>query len=385
MLKKIIKKYLEKIPLRNVIILSSLNDFDGNAGALFNYMMEHNYDKKYVFVWSTIHNPKDITCRYAKHPRVKVYQEESRSFLKRYYFYVAKYMIWDNHPFTKRRDDQISIYLTHGAPPLKATQKIMPIGKNADYVLCPSKHVVDWEAREYNVEKEKIFICDQPRNDLLFKKSKGYLNDLKSKVKNYNKTVLWMPTFRKRQNGVKDSLANYFMGLPLVEDCDVLTEIDKYLQDVGVLLIIKIHPQQMLNDGDVNAYKNIVFMKDNILNGKRFDINEIMVETDAMLTDYSTVIWDYLLLDRPLGFVIPDIEQYSIGFAVDNPQDYMPGEKIVSISELKQFFENVINSKDSWGQERVRVCMNLHDFCDGNNCERILNRFEINNMEDIKT
>lgn len=377
MIKKLVKKCLEKIPLKNVIVLSSLNDFDGNAGALFRYMMEHGYDKKYTFVWSTIHDENELDGYYIKHPKVKVYQEESRNLLKRYYINVAKYFIWDNHPFTKKRGDQISIYSTHGVPPLKATQKLMPIGESADYALCPSVNVVDWEAREYNIEKEKFFICDQPRNDLLFAESKGYLEGLKSKVKNYKKTVLWMPTFRKRQNGVKDSSADYYMGLPLIENADSLKELDNYLETMGILLIIKIHPQQFLDENSVASYNNVYFMKDNILNGNRFDINEIMAETDAMLTDYSTVIWDYLLLNKPLGFIIPDIEQYSIGFAVDDPKAYMPGDKIVSDNDLKKFFAYLSEGKDEWRNERERVCKEVHDYCDSGNCKRFLKKFGI--------
>ena len=56
MIKRIIKKILKKVPLKNIIVFSSLNDFDCNSGALFKYLLEHGYDKRYIFVWRNIFN-----------------------------------------------------------------------------------------------------------------------------------------------------------------------------------------------------------------------------------------------------------------------------------------------------------------------------------------
>lgn len=374
-LKKIAKRILTKVPLRNVIVLSSLNDFDCNSGALFKYMLENGYDRKYTFIWSTIRS--DSSEQYKGNRKVKIYPEESRSLMKRYYYYVAKYFIWDNHPFTKKRPEQISIYATHGVPPLKITQGLISINSNADYALCPSKEVMDWEAREYHIDKNKLFICDQPRNDYLFQIEKGYLNCLKQSISDYSKTVLWMPTFRMRLNGVCDSQASYYMGLPLIHSYNDLELLNRCLNDLGILLIIKLHPQQYLEVDRVNDLQNIYFMKDNIINGKTIDINEIMNETDALLTDYSTVIWDYLLLDRPIGFVIPDMDKYTIGFAVEQVQDYMPGDKITTKKTLYGFFEDLLQNHDYYKTERNSLCKKMHTYTDGLNCRRFLEYFGI--------
>lgn len=374
-MKKIVKKILEKIPLRNVIVFSSLNDFDCNAGAIFKYLIDHGYDKKYTMVWNTIRG--DSGKEYADNPKVKVYHENSRSILKRYYYYVAKYFIWDNHPLTKKRTDQISIYSTHGVPPLKTTKGKISINSVADYALCPSVAVKEWEAREYGINVDKLFICDQPRNDYLFRKSKGYLKPLRAQIKNYTKTVLWMPTFRTRQNGENDSTAKYYLGIPLIKNREDLEELNSYLEGKGILLLIKLHPQQLITDEKIYDMNNVLFMRDNTLGGKTLDINEIMVETDAMLTDYSTVIWDYLLLNRPIGFTIPDIEEYRIGFAVNDPLRYMPGNKMFDIEELCGFFDKILSDEDEYIDEREVIRKEMHDYADGNNCERFLKEFGI--------
>lgn len=374
-MKEFVKKILERVPLQNVIVFSSLNDFDCNAGALFQYLIAHGYDKKYTMVWNTIR--EDSGKEYATNPKVKVYHENSRSILKRYYYYVAKYFIWDNHPITKKRADQLSIYSTHGVPPLKTTRGKISIDNVADFALCPSAASREWESREYAVNINKLFICDQPRNDYLFRPAKGYLNPLKTQISNYTKTVLWMPTFRTRQNGENDSTAEYYMGIPLIQDREDLEQLNRHLMEKGILLIIKLHPQQLITNESTSDMKNIYFMRDNSLDGKSFDINEVMVETDAMLTDYSTVIWDYLLLDRPIGFTIPDINEYCIGFAVNDPLRYMPGKKIYEKRELYDFFANLLSGKDEYTEERRVICKEMHDFTDDKNCERFLKKFRI--------
>lgn len=374
-MKEFIKKILEKVPLRDVIIFSSLNDFDCNAGALFKYLLDHGYDKKYIMVWNTIR--EDSGKEYSSNHKVKVYHENSRSIMKRYYYYVAKYFIWDNHPLTRKREDQVSIYSTHGVPPLKTTKGKISIDSVADYALCPSVSVKEWEAREYAVNIEKLFICDQPRNDYLFRTAKGYLNALKAKIDNYKKTVLWMPTFRTRQNGENDSTEKFYLGIPLLKSREDLEELDRYLMSKGILLIIKLHPQQLIIDESTSDMKNIYFMKDNSLNGNTFDINEIMVETDAMLTDYSTAIWDYLLLNRPIGFTIPDIDAYKIGFAVENPLRYMPGDKIYEKDVFYCFFDKLLSGVDEYAEERHVICKEMHEYEDDKNCERFLKHFGI--------
>lgn len=375
MIKRIIKKILKNVPLKNIIVFSSLNDFDCNSGALFKYLLEHGYDKRYIFVWNTIR--EESGKEYAKNPRVKVYLENSKSILKRYYYYVAKYFIWDNHPLSKKRADQISIYSTHGVPPLKTTKGKISIDNVADYALCPAERVKEWEAREYEIDIDKLFICDQPRNDYLFQGSKGYLNKLKRSIIEYTKTILWMPTFRTRQNGENDSLESYYLGIPLMNSVEQLKELNVYLKERGILLIIKLHPQQLITVESTIDYSNICFMQNNTLCGHSFDINELMLETDALLTDYSTVIWDYLLLNRPIGFVIPDIDQYNIGFAVKNPEDYMPGKKIFDIDGLYNFCIELLQGKDYYQEEREKLCNIMHDYKDGNNCERFLKKFDI--------
>jgi CDP-glycerol glycerophosphotransferase len=91
---------------------------------------------------------------------------------------------------------------------------------------------------------------------------------------------------------------------------------------------------------------------------------------DALITDYSSIYFDYLLLDRPIIFLPYDYEQYSrdTGFTVPY-DDFTPGHKP---STMKEFMSAIQESFDTdrYKTERQRV-------------SRICNRFQKNNCEEL--
>ena len=84
-------------------------------------------------------------------------------------------------------------------------------------------------------------------------------------------------------------------------------------------------------------------------------LQELLSQTDALLTDYSGIAFEYLLLNHPIGYVLEDVEEYLPGFSVDCPEDFMPGEKIRDMSDLELFLYNVFRGKDVWKEERVAL------------------------------
>ena len=77
-------------------------------------------------------------------------------------------------------------------------------------------------------------------------------------------------------------------------------------------------------------------------------------ECGVLLTDYSSVYIDYLILNRPIGFIIDDFEEYknSRGFVFDKPDDWMPGEKIKTFEELEKFILDIKNGIDKYREVR---------------------------------
>ena len=97
-----------------------------------------------------------------------------------------------------------------------------------------------------------------------------------------------------------------------------------------------------------------------------------------MVSDYSSVAIDYLLLDRPLGFTLDDYKEYtqSRGWVFEDPLEYMPGEHIYDVKQFEQFLLDVKDGRDEYAAKRKAVREKTHNVCD-NYCQRVLDYFHI--------
>ena len=133
------------------------------------------------------------------------------------------------------------------------------------------------------------------------------------------------------------------------------------------------HPAQDISSLNISDnLSNIIFLTSQRAEELELHVYELMTETDALLSDYSSVSFDYMLLDKPIGFTIDDIESYKIGFSVENPLYYMAGNKIYTYEELVDFIVSVKKNEDNYKEERHKI----NDFCnfykDANSCERVV-------------
>ena len=96
---------------------------------------------------------------------------------------------------------------------------------------------------------------------------------------------------------------------------------------------------------------------------------------DCLLTDYSSIYFDYLTLDRPIGFFVGDLAQYTRGFLVEDPLAWMPGEKIEDFSGLLAFLADVSAGRDDHGPARKELRDKVDPYQDDENCRRIAENF----------
>lgn len=108
---------------------------------------------------------------------------------------------------------------------------------------------------------------------------------------------------------------------------------------------------------------------------------ELLAGSDALITDYSSVYFDYLLTNKPIGITIDDIENYrnTLGFAFENVESILVGEKICEFKDLVLFFDNLINDIDSYYEARRKNCDLFNYYKDNNSTKRVYD-FIINNM-----
>ncbi|MCX5773226.1 MAG: CDP-glycerol glycerophosphotransferase family protein, partial [Fusobacteria bacterium] len=107
------------------------------------------------------------------------------------------------------------------------------------------------------------------------------------------------------------------------------------------------------------------------------DVNEIIGDVDLLMTDYSSVYFDFLLLNRKLIFIPSDIEEYDLnrGFVFEKYYDITPGEKVFTQEMLQK---SLICEEDLYIKEREYVKNMLHRYSDNNSCERVWEKIKLN-------
>lgn len=98
---------------------------------------------------------------------------------------------------------------------------------------------------------------------------------------------------------------------------------------------------------------------------------ELLPAFDLLITDYSSIYFDWLLLDKPIVFFIPDLSSYqeTRDFLLSPLDFWMPGIKCKTVSELIEAFEDL--KRDRFKDERKRLKRIVHHYQDRQSCDRV--------------
>lgn len=138
-----------------------------------------------------------------------------------------------------------------------------------------------------------------------------------------------------------------------------------------MLLIIKKHPLQTKWSQE-GQFSNIRYVTEEMLEKADLQLAELMGVCDGLISDYSSAAVDFMLLDRPIGYVLTDFKEYEEkrGFVFKDPLAYMPGEKIHDYQGLEAFLGHVAQKEDQYKKEREALMPVMHNPAE-NYCERL--------------
>jgi len=96
--------------------------------------------------------------------------------------------------------------------------------------------------------------------------------------------------------------------------------------------------------------------------------------TDALITDYSSISTDYMLLSRPIIYVLDDYEEYqkARGLSPENALDLLVGYHVMNISDLENAITEVYTGIDKYADARDKLLLLMHTHADGNASKRII-------------
>ena len=377
--------FCDLLPMKDEIILESYPDLTCNTFELYRYMIKQELNKKYKLTW-LVNSPdkyKDWTeenvCFVAINPKgiinkIKLYIRTNR----------AAVAIASNRRIQRYRTSkkQLNIYLDHASQLKSMTINGEKYSVYCDYIISQSTFFNRYIMQEYGVKKEQIIVTGLPRNDQLFRKNDS-ISRIIPNVSEFKKTIIWVPTFRQHEKVTRvDCVSNLPYGLPLIYSQDMIDELNELLKEKEVLLIVKPHPAQYLGALKDFSGKYVKFIYNNDLAKNDIQTNELLSQTDAMITDYSGIYYDYLLLDRPIAISLDDYKEYSSqkGFVFDNPLDVLKGYYLYDIDDLMDFIRDVADGTDRTIQERKKIKNVIDEYCDGNSSQRVFD-FIMNKLE----
>lgn len=345
----------------NIMLYCANDELKDNSAALYNFLLNNDYYKKYKIIVSGAKNQKEITQ----------INTNNIIFVSKWlgiiWYMKSKYIFYSFGKLPiKPTGKQMVINMWHGIP-MKRIGKLSNINNGNEffftYVCAPSELYRPIMASAFGCPEENVCICGEPKTDKLF---------VKKVRKNSTKLIIWAPTFRQSAYlGYSDSHMPSL--LPFMENSQ-WSELNTYIRSKNIKLVVKLHAVQDLNGFTEKIFSNLEIYGDAAFRRRGYDLCEFMAQSDALIADYSSVYLHYLLLNRPIGFTLGDIDEYRDmrGFVFENPLDYMPGEKLYSKDNLFEFLDNVARGKDGYAEERKRVCNLVHQYQDGKNSERIL-------------
>ncbi|WP_439437662.1 CDP-glycerol glycerophosphotransferase family protein [Salinivibrio costicola] len=241
------------------------------------------------------------------------------------YFYAKKrrqiyIQTWHGTPL-KRLGFDIKGNTNHFTPhsAIKLAYEIE--SRNVDFFISPSPYATRKFCSSFNMCKDKVLELGYPRNDMLInmRVDTHYINSIKSGlgVPSGSKVILYAPTYRDNSiNGVGD-----YQLLNLLDSSKFTS---RFSDDV--VFLIRGHYFSRL------AFDNGRFIDVSDVN----EINDLYLVADALITDYSSVFFDYALLNKPIYFYLPDLKEYSEkirGFYLAVPDD-LPGGVFSDPQEL---------------------------------------------------
>ncbi|WEK53888.1 MAG: CDP-glycerol glycerophosphotransferase family protein [Candidatus Cohnella colombiensis] len=281
--------------------------------------------------------------------------------------------------------DKVNIELWHGFP-LKGMNN-MDVESNVSFeaVMKYTTHLnlVASYSGLYNtlysacmgVNVNQYAITGMPRNDALFyPNSHEQLYKMFPDLRN-KKTLFFMPTFRK--SALKpDVEGNKNFSNPFGFDDFDLERFTAFLRQNDLSLVLKLHPfeeRYFLRQLAEWRLAGIHLITDGLLKQNQLDLYEVLGAADLLITDYSSVYFDYLILDRPILFVPTDLEAYQSnrGMLLQPYEFWSPGAKALNQSELEHAILDAIQDPDAYSSQRKLIRDLTHKYTDNRASERL--------------
>ena len=314
--------------------------------AIFEEMRDSGDYNDYEFIWSfrNVHKPGKILKKLVGNsegdgPNISIVKYETFSYYKA--LAKAKYWVLNSNArkFLKPSEEQVYIQTWHGTP-LKKIGLDVPDSdldyahesEKFSYMISPSKYCTEKYISAFGLEGREDIVLETgyPRNDALFTFDQAKVNAVLREldIPRGKKLILYAPTFRDNKHSQVSGYENA-AGI----------DFEKIREQLGDEYLILFRAHYF-----VAKEMDFTKLKDFVIDVSDYeDVNDLYIISDMLVTDYSSVFFDYANLKRPIIFYMYDYEDYKANardFYLD--QNELPGPIAKTQDELVKAIEDTI-------------------------------------------
>lgn len=325
--------------------------FNDSPYQLFEHLNNEAYDYKLAYVFTSRETMQSFKKAYPEHEAIKHNS-------LRHYYYLSKAGYWifnyKTPSYFKKKAQTIFLQTWHGIPLKKLGNDIENVkqtfyrsqqsykkmaqsytneGKKINYFLMPSPYALEHLKSAFKLSAKKIIKCDYPRNELLYNYTKDDIKAIKKELKlpTDKKIILYAPTWR-------DNTYSLVRGYKAKDFLLDFTKLEKLAKEY----IILYRPHYLIDNAPTSLPKNVYDVSD------YQDSSKLYIISDILVTDYSSVYFDYALLKRPIYFYMKDLPLYENqlrGFYIDIDEDlpndyYTNQDKLIKDINIKYVNKN---------------------------------------------
>ncbi len=361
--------FLKKPMIENMVLFESFfgKNYSDSPKYIYEYLAK-NYPGKYEFVW--VIDKEDTKIPY-KHKKVK-------RFSIRYAYYLArsKYYVFNSRQpeWVKKREGNVFLQTWHGTPLKRlvfdqedvssATPRykaqVYKQSRAWDYLIAANYFSSEVFKRCFMFNKVMLE-TGYPRNDILHAKDRDEIATRirqKLNIPADKKTILYAPTWRDDEFYGK---GEYKFQLQL--------DLHRMKEELGKEYVILLRTHYFIADAlDVTGLEDFAY---NL--SKYDDISELYLISDILITDYSSVFFDYANLKRPMLFFTYDLEKYRDvlrGFYIDIEEE-LPGPLLYTSEEIIDSIKNIDKITKKYSERYEQFYEKFCGLEEGNASEKV--------------
>lgn len=342
-------RHVRPIKKRTIIFQAYNGRYTCSPKAVYESMLKDKAFADYSFIW--VVRDESRYKALARKPRTTLVTYRSREYFKA--FATAKYWIVNGMLPLRitKRPGQVMVQCWHGTPLKRLRSDIIEDTQNAmnsrqdfirknlidarryDYFISPSAFATEQFVSAFGIKKMqkegRILEIGYPRNDALHRTSERNITKRKQQlgIPQDKKVVLYAPTWRDDQH---DARVGYTHKNEL--------NFSKLKAELGDAYVVLFRAHYLIaNQFDFKQYEGFVYDV-----SEHDDINDLYLVSNVLITDYSSVMFDYANLGKPMLFYMYDREHYEHnlrGFYFDIAE--LPGEIIKTQVTLTKRLKNI--------------------------------------------